>query len=205
MINCNCRCVAFLMSSIALLGSPALLAAQDSSSRDEARVEEGTSVYRTVDEHGHAVFSDKGTTGAEKIKIRETMTFPAAALKKPTSRFPYDGVRSGANKVAYKYHTLEITQPQDDVAIRSNSGSLTVEPYISPALYPNHLLQLVMDQEVYATNQGGAFQLVNLDRGVHILHLQIVDAKGEQVIKASDPISISILRPSSLHPGRKKS
>lgn len=191
------RLAASTFLSIALLLSAGPFAAENN-----VRAEDRTIVYRTEDEQGRPIFSDKGAADAQKIKVRETMTFPAAVLKKPGS-FRYDGIQSKPGKIRPQYDMLVIRQPQDDATIRSNSGNVTVEADLSPSLYPNHRLQLVMDQQVYATDQSAVFQLLNLDRGVHVLRLQIVEANGDRVIKASEPISISILRPSVLHPGRK--
>lgn len=200
MLNSKVRCcpAAFTVLSITLLLLAGLFAAENS-----ARAEDRTIVYRTEDEQGRPMFSDRGAADAQKIKVRETMTFPAGAFKKPDSSFPYVGIQSKPSKIQHEYDTLVIRQPQDDAAIRSNSGNVTVEADLSPSLYPNHRLQLVMDQQVYATNQGAVFKLLNLDRGVHVLRLQIVDVDDDRVIKASEPISISILRPSVLHPARK--
>lgn len=193
------RCLAaFTFLSIIVLLPAGPFAAENS-----VRAEDPTIVYRTEDEQGRPMFSDKGAADAQKIKVRETVTFPAGAFKKPGSSFPYDRIQSKPSEIQHAYDTLVIRQPQDDAAIRSNSGNITVEADLSPSLHPNHRLQLVLDQQVYATNQGAVFQLLNLDRGLHVLRLQIVDVNGDSVIKASEPISISILRPSVLHPGRK--
>jgi len=196
-----------LLSMVLLLplSSQAEENSRDESSSSDEPPEEGTSVYRSLDEQGRPVFSDKGSADAEKIKVREPMTFPAGAFKKPSRNLRFESMQSEEDEVKFVYEKLLISDPQDDAAIRSNSGELTVTPYLSPALYSTHRLQLVVDEQVYATNRGDSFQLANLDRGVHVLHLQIVDVNDDTIVKASDPISISILRASILHPGRKKS
>lgn len=195
---------AFTFLTIALLVPVSLSAAESASCAEESAssAEESTSVYRSVDAEGRVVFSDKGSSGAKKIKVRDPITFPPGAFTKPSSSLPR-GVEPETDDVKHEYDTLVITQPLDDATIRSNSGNLTVEADLSPSLFPNHRLQLVMDQQVHATNRGAAFQLINLDRGVHELRLQIVDANSDAVIKANDPVHISILRPSILHQNRK--
>jgi|TARA_Y100000310_G_scaffold345773_1_gene469663 hypothetical protein len=207
MLNRNSRpyLAAITLLSVAL--SPAaLFAAEESVATDESEpgqpAEERPTVYRTIDKHGRVVFSDKRSSNAEKIEVKETVTFQPSAVAKPSRRFPSGKTPSEPDKNKREYETLAIRQPQDDAAIRSNSGNLTVTADLSPALYPNHRLELLMDQEVYLSNQGDAFQLVNLDRGVHVLQLQIVESGSDRVIKASDPVSISILRPSVLQPSR---
>ena len=196
MMNRN-RCItALLMLPILALFPVTGLVAEENSSES---TEEGTSVYRTEDEYGRPIFSDKNTKGAEKIKVREPMTLPAGALTRPSS-FPDPAVQSEKDKVRQVYDRLAILQPQHDAAIRSNSGGLIVVPALSPALHSNHRLQLVIDAQVYATNQGSAFELDNMDRGVHVLQLQIVEANGDRVIKTSSPVSISMLRQSVRRP-----
>jgi hypothetical protein len=192
MMNRN-RCIAtmLMLPTLALFPVAALFAEENSSDSTE----EGTSVYRTEDEYGRPTFSDKNTKGATKIKVREPMTLPAGALTRP-SNFPDTAVQSEKDKVRPVYDQLTILQPQHDAAIRSNSGGLTVVPTFSPALHSNHRLQLVIDKQVYATNQGAAFELDNMDRGVHELRLQIVEVGSDQVIKTSNSISISMLRQS---------
>ena len=98
------------------------------------------------------------------------------------------------------YTDAAIVAPENDAAVRSNAGNLSVLVRVDPKLQKGHRLQLTLDgvsQE--ATHRDPVFELTNIDRGTHTLQLHIVDHAGEVVFTGS-PSTFHLLRHSRLHP-----
>lgn len=145
-------------------------------------------VYRSVDESGNIIYSDKPSPDAEKIHIDEVQTIEAP----DTDPFEYTPADSSAGTSIYT--KLAIVSPEDGATIRSNSGELTISSVSEPALdtAAGHQLVLVMDGNDVATG-GPQFGLENVDRGTHSVSVAIKDENGAVVIQ-SNPVTFTIQR-----------
>ncbi len=152
---------------------------------------EAENVFVELDDEGVPTFSDQRTPGAQEIEIPETMTFPGAAAlqeRKPAA------TTESTPPVDAKYKRLEITEPENGAAIRENSGALTLNVLIDPALKPGHKGELLMDGTVIqAVNGSGPIALTNVDRGTHLFLIRVVNKKGK-VISQSTGTTVSLLR-----------
>lgn len=149
-------------------------------------------VYRSVDENGNIIYTDKPTPDAEKIRIDEIQT-----IEPPdTPEFTYTPPTPRDEPSQYK--VLKITSPADGDAIEDAAGNLSVSVSVEPALSPGHKIALFVDGNKTGEG-GGSFNLQNVDRGTHSLSAAILDNAGNELIR-SGPVSVTLHRHSKLHP-----
>jgi hypothetical protein len=145
-------------------------------------------VYRSVDENGNIIFSDKPSDGAEKIHVEDAQTIspPSAGPFKytPTKKEQPQG-----------YTDIAITSPANDTATRNNEGNVTVSVTLNPGLNSGKgdQLALYMDGAQVSIGYLPQFELKNVDRGLHTLKASVIDASGKTIISSS-PVSFTILR-----------
>ena len=144
-------------------------------------------VYRSVDENGNIIYTDKPTPDAEKIRIDEIQTIEGPDVKP----FEYTPQKSDQKPFGY---SLSITSPEDGAAIRSNNGDISISATVKPNLAVGHQIALYLDGNVAATG-GPQFDLTNVDRGTHSAVVAIQDKNGTE-IQRSNPVSFTVLRAS---------
>ncbi|MBF8270754.1 MAG: hypothetical protein HW386_2463 [Gammaproteobacteria bacterium] len=154
-------------------------------------------VYRSVDKDGNVIFTDQATEGAVKVEIKELETIKSLETTSPAPSQAQDQTQE---KI---YDSLEITNPQNDLAIRENAGNLTVTVAVTPELRSGDNLMLYLDGTKYASGQSTSFQLQNIDRGTHQLRVAISDRDGQEQI-SSTPVSFHMLRYSVANPSTAK-
>ncbi len=151
-------------------------------------------VYRSVDEDGNIVYTDKPSPDADKIKVDKVQTVPAG-----DSNFEYTPPEDSADDAAYT--KLEIANPENDHVFTGNTGNVTVSVVIEPALKNKRgdRLILTMDGKKAGDSTSTSFTLTNLDRGTHTIEVYVVN-KGGKSLKESAPVSFTMKRPSVLSP-----
>jgi len=90
---------------------------------------------------------------------------------------------------------VTITSPENEATIRNNSGTVHVRAKISSKLRVGHRLVLLVDDEAKSESFTGDFTLKYVDRGVHVLVVQIMN-ENDKIISRSDPIVIFLFRAS---------
>ena len=145
-------------------------------------------VYKTVDESGNIIFTDRPSKNAEEIKLQELQTIknPNPAKHTPRSKQPED---KGS---AYK--TFLIANPENGLGLRSNSGNVTISLTLEPPLRAGHVIIVTMDGKQVSNGPAASVSLQNQERGSHSLSASVVDANGKQIISTSS--SFSLLRAS---------
>lgn len=162
----------------ALLGTPAL-----------------AQIYRTTDEQGNVVFTDKPPTGpedqAEEVKLNPLNTAPATVVKPRPAAEPVQREQSEPRD-----YELSITFPTDETTIPMGPGNFPVVASTSPPLREGELLQLRIDGADRGPAQAsGHWELTNVFRGAHELTVQRKSAEGK-VLSTSNPITVYVHRPS---------
>jgi hypothetical protein len=148
-------------------------------------------IYKYTDANGNTVYAEQPPAGRpsqvmelpplNSVQMPKAKPAPAPAEPAPTP------VPTAA------YRLLELTGIPQDGAIRANNGTFDVGVNIQPRLGPGQLFQLVLDDVAYGTPSNvPRLQLVNVDRGQHRLAVQVLD--GANVVQASSPVTISVLR-----------
>ena len=148
-------------------------------------------VYKTVDEDGNIIFTDKPSGDAEKIELQELQTIenPNPAKYRPE---PDRNDKKGGSGDRNIYNTLIVTNPADGSGLRNNAGNVTITVSVEPTLRPGHRLVLTMDGEEISNGNSLSTSLQNVDRGTHNIAASIVD-ENDKVLK-SVTSSFSLLR-----------
>ena len=145
-------------------------------------------VYRTVDENGNTIYSDQPSPDAEEIHVEDaqSINLPSAG---PFVYTPLKKEQGGP------YTAITITSPENDAAIRDNTGNIRISVSVEPGLNPGRgdQIAIYMDGKQVAAGSSPQFDLENIDRGTHILNAGIIDAKGKVLI-SSPPVSFTLLR-----------
>jgi hypothetical protein len=148
-------------------------------------------VYRHVEPDGMVVFSDKPQSKAEVVNIRPIQIVPATKITNANNK------ESIKDLVVPGYSTLSISSPAHDETIPNGAvGTFNISGLIEPSLKKGHSVVLQVDgKRIDYSRDGANFTLKNVDRGTHILQLQITDAKDE-ILKSSKSIDIHVQRAS---------
>jgi len=144
-------------------------------------------VYKSVDENGNIIFTDKPSRDAEEIKLQKLQTIknPNPAKYKPKAKQP---------KQEALYKTFLVSNPADGAGLRSNSGNVSISLTLQPPLRPSHKIIISMDGKEVSNGSTSSVSLQNIDRGTHTISASVVDGNGKQMISTSS--SFSLLRAS---------
>lgn len=145
-------------------------------------------VYRSVDEHGNAVFTDKPSPDAELMKLDELQTIKPP----PVEDFEYTPAKARPEP---KYKEITITSPQHDVAIRDNGGNVSVNIATQPGIGGGDMIVLYLDGKEIMLGRATTKAFNGLDRGSHQLRAVIKDAGGS-ILLSSQSVTFHLLRQS---------
>ena len=145
-------------------------------------------VYKTVDEEGNIIFTDKPTEGSEEIKLEELQTIknPNPAKYKP---LPEKTIKSDSESI---YKSLLVTNPADGSGLRSNAGNVNISLSLQPGLRRGHNVIITLDGKEISSGSSLSASLNNVDRGTHTITAKVVDAAGKELISTTS--SFSLLR-----------
>jgi hypothetical protein len=147
-------------------------------------------VYKTVDEDGNIIFTDRPTTNSEEIKLKELKTTETV---KPSSSSSGSASR-GKNTADFSYKKLFVSKPADGSSIRSNTGNVSISVNSEPSLRSGHRILITMNGKELSKGTGKSVSLTNVDRGTHTVTVSIIDSSSNTIISTSS--SFSILRAS---------
>ncbi len=145
-------------------------------------------VYKTVDENGHIIFTDKPTQGSEEIKLKELQTIenPNPAKYKP---LPKKTSKAESGNI---YKSLLVTNPADGSGLRSNAGDVSISLSLQPGLRPGHTMTISLDGKEISSGNNLSVTLNNVERGAHKIEAKVFDVNGKQLISTTS--SFSLLR-----------
>jgi uncharacterized protein DUF4124 len=143
-------------------------------------------VYKSVDEKGNVIFTDKPSADAEQIKIQKLQT-----IENPNP-IKTKGASNKSKSKEETYKTLKFTSPEDGAGIRDNAGSVSISLTLEPGLRGGDKIIISMDGEEISNGSATSISLSNVDRGTHSLSASVVDGKGKKLISTSS--SFSLLR-----------
>lgn len=146
-------------------------------------------VYKSVDENGNTVYSDKPPTNgssAEKIQVGAPNT---SAPPRQVDR-PDPTVNQKKIEVS-----VDITSPPHDTAIAIGfAGNFSVTAAVNPPLGNGNSAQLLIDgAAIGPTQTHTSWALSNIFRGSHILTVVISNSAGTKLAE-SPPITVHVLR-----------
>jgi hypothetical protein len=158
-------------------------------------------IYKTIDANGNVVFSDlppAAGTAAESVELPAANTFVPPANRTPGAAGFARGNGQEAAAAGSRYQSLRVLDPPNDAGLRDNAGNVVVTAELQPSLRPGHVLQLYLDGVLHQAAQVPQFQLVNVDRGTHVLELRVVDSAGHTVA-TSEPSVFHLQRRSLIN------
>lgn len=140
-------------------------------------------IYKTVDENGNIIFTDKPSEDAEEIKIEKLQTIdnPNPAKFKPTPK-------TSEEDKSPIYKTFVVTSPENGAGIRSNIGNVNISLSLEPALSAGHKMIISMDGKEVGT--GSRVSLQNVDRGTHTISAKVVDGDAKTLISTTSTFSL---------------
>ena len=159
-------------------------------------------LFKWVDADGNIIYSDQPPPGAEKKDhqvdeeaLPHLNTTPA--LETPVT----SSTSSKANKEDAKerYKSVAIVEPENDTSMRQNAGNVSIKVAIDPYLFNERgdTLAIYMDGFEVSRGRDLSVQLVEVDRGTHVIRAEIVNSKGK-VIKKANPVTFTLHRYSAL-------
>jgi hypothetical protein len=151
-------------------------------------------VYKTVDEQGNTVFSDRPTAdgSSEKINVGTINTTP------PPQPLPQPRAEAEAtNEQQREEVSVEIVSPAPETTIAIGyAGNFTVEAQVNPPLARGLYVQLLIDGTATGEPQAQrSWFLNNVFRGSHSLSVIVSNSTGDS-LATSSPITIHVLRAS---------
>ncbi|MCJ7955307.1 MAG: DUF4124 domain-containing protein [Pseudomonas sp.] len=147
-------------------------------------------IYQYTDSTGNRAYSDQ-PPGPPSRQI-ETPT--PNRLPSPAAAAPQTPAAQPAS-VFQAYERLQLRGVPEHGALRANNGSFSVQVELQPSLQPGHRLRLLLDGQPYGqASRGPSLQLVNIDRGLHRLAVQVLD--GDKLLQQSPSLSFTLLRAS---------
>ena len=151
-------------------------------------------IYKYTDANGNTAFSNQPPDGIKAQVVELPPLNSVDTQKLPGTAAPAPAHNSSAPaQPQAAYPTLELIDLPQDEALRANNGTFPVGVAIQPRLRSGHLLQLLVDGELYG--QPGnvpRLQVVNIDRGEHSFAVVVLD-KG-RVIQQSPTITLTVQR-----------
>jgi|GEM_PF-3008236 hypothetical protein len=149
-------------------------------------------IYKSVDEQGNTTYSDQNLFETPSMQLPEIPvdTWQTPALPESTA------TASATSSVTPQYQ-LQWIAPQPEAVIRQNTTPLLIKVNLSPALDPQHALQLWVDGKAHdGVYSQLSFTGPTLARGAHQLQIKVVDAHLNPLPQAySETITVHIQQP----------
>ena len=140
-------------------------------------------MYKSLDENGEVVYSDKPPTlDAKEIKL------PPITVQTPVKTSPKPKSVTKPKLPPYIYSDMQFSSPQNDENFYDNEGNIAYALNITPILNTKfgHYVTIKLDgQIVFAKTSSLSGTLNNVDRGSHHLSADIYNASGDILRSAS--------------------
>ena len=146
-----------------------------------------TKIYHWVDENGRSHFADTAPPGTAEIIVenKNLVAVPQQSRRITTSL--------ERDKAMIKYQA-EITSPQDDIAIRSNNGTLEVHVKTIPEKESTQRLQLFLDGQPLGSPQiSPTIRALNVDRGTHQIQAKLLD-EANNILATTQIVTVHLQR-----------
>lgn len=153
-------------------------------------------VYTWVDENGNRHYGDDAPSHASKAvlpAIHKLKDVSAPKESKQATSTPDNPSNEFAG-----YTKLEIISPSEEQVITmGEAGQVSVQINVYPPLQPGHQLALLLNGKVAKRDTQASFTLENIDRGSHLLQVQV--KKQGKTLLSSPKRRIHVQRPSILN------
>ncbi len=141
-------------------------------------------VYKTVDENGNIIFTDKPSKNAEEIKLQKLQT-----IKNPNPAKHTPSPKQAKDKGPI-YKKFLIANPENESGLRSNNGDVTISVTLEPPLRGGHRIIITLDGEEVSNGPVTSVSLQDVDRGTHSISASVVDGKAKNMISTSSNFTL---------------
>lgn len=160
-------------------------------------------LFKWKDAEGNIIYSDQPPPGAKKEEHKvEKESLPpiisTPALERPAASTS-TSLSNNSQEEPDRYTSLAIVSPENDTSVRQNAGNVSIKVAIEPYLFNERgdLLVIYMDGQEVSRGRESSIQLIEVDRGTHVIGAEIVDASGNS-IKTASPVTFTLHRHSVL-------
>lgn len=133
-------------------------------------------VYRSVDESGNVIFTDKQMGNSEKVDLPGLTTYASP----PYNKIEADETKKPITEFT-SYSEFKILSPANKETIRDADGGVTLNLQVTPELQVKlgHRIILFLDGKETASTTVSKYKLTKAERGTHTLTAQIVDSNNK--------------------------
>jgi len=140
-----------------------------------------TKIYHWVDEQGKSHFSDTASPGTKEISVNNQNLLLNSTAPEQQRKTKNESTIENKAEISYQ---ATITSPLDDVALRSNEGTINVQVATIPEKKDNQKLQLFLDGKALGEAQlSPTISAQNIDRGTHQVQVHLLDENGKLLAK----------------------
>lgn len=136
-------------------------------------------IYKSVDQNGNVIYSDKSTPGAEAVTLPPIQSYsvPASSSAQQSS-----AANEPPTAAPIRNYQITLSTPADQEIFRVRSREIPAGVTVSPALQADEQIVFLLDDKtatVQVTESGYLIQ--NIDPGVHTLQAVICDKAGNDL------------------------
>lgn len=152
-------------------------------------------IYKYTDANGNTAYTNQPPDGV-KVQTVDLPPLPpinSVAAPAPQSAAPSSQPTAPTGQPPTTYTLLELVDMPEGEALRANSGTFSLGVRVEPRLASGHLLQLLVDGNLYGqpTNVP-RLQVVNLDRGEHSFAVVVLDK--QRILQQSPTLTFTVQR-----------
>ncbi|WP_025566039.1 DUF4124 domain-containing protein [Psychromonas sp. SP041] len=148
-------------------------------------------IYHWVDADGKTHFADTAPPGTAEIIVENKNLVSTPQQQQPERT---SNTNINTKKEEMIEYLAEITTPKDDVAIRSNNGTLEVHVKTTPEKKSTQRLQLFLDGQALGLPQmSPTIRALNVDRGTHQIQAKLLD-EGNNILATTQVVTIHLQR-----------
>lgn len=154
-------------------------------------------VYKTTDENGRTVYTDRPSDKAETVEMRETNTAPPVTVR------PFDSptkAKSPADSIDYR---VRITSPENETHLPPGERNLTIAFTTNQPLAGELRAQALSNgAPVGSSTTGSSVFVPEMERGEHQISIIIFDTN-DNILAQSEPITVYVHRSTAPKPTPK--
>ena len=155
-------------------------------------------IYKYTDDKGNTVYTNQPPDGV----AADTVDLPPAnTVNIRTPEPPPPLASDQEDQRQQPYRSLSLGGIPDEEALRANNGTFVVTAQLDPMLQRGHRIRFLLDGIPQAApGTATALQLNNVDRGTHVLSVEVL-ADNDQVIQRAEQ-QFTVQRVHTSSPGR---
>ena len=159
-----------------------------------------TQIYKSIDKHGNAVFTDKPSTSrsSEPVTLKPVTILPLPnSFSSPDEPHPRQSAPKSTEHDKPGYNIFSISTPANKSTVRNN-GSFTIKVRVQPNLNRGHRVRFFIDGQAVAGPQRTlSHKVENMNRGTHLIRAEILNHSGKVIQTAESTVHVqrTIYRP----------